>query len=249
MSKLVHFTLRAAVLVTPAYAVAAPCTPPRSDGGSLAHASSTATEGGVFTAGQSAGGREPARAAITDAGANAPGASSPAPALSRTLSTSLSTPLPVDSMATQLGYTLDELALNRSCVVSRAQARASVEAAVPMVVLALATLGILAVVSVLVKPAGVRRIWFGLLSFGGVAVGLSLAWSTVYAAIERRVLVAEGQLAFTSGYRQSVSVIVGDFRGPVHNAHSAFLAGARYRVYYLAHSGDFLSAEPLDPSP
>lgn len=153
--------------------------------------------------------------------------------------------MPVEQIAAQLGFTLEELALNRAGELSSHQSWQSVKAAITMSLFALMALGIVAVVVFIVKPTGFMRVMMLVLSLGATAFCAMFAWRTVAAAVSHKVLVAEGLVEFRSGSRQSTIVVVGAFRSTVDNAHKALTPGEPYRVYYLDHSGDLLSIEPL----
>jgi hypothetical protein len=155
----------------------------------------------------------------------------------------------MDELATTLGFTLEELALNQAGRLSPQQVGQCVKSAAVMGLLMLVTLGLVAAMFLLVRPQGLMRFMLPALGLGAAAVCIAMGWQTMAAAVSRKVLMAEGTLELRSGHRQSTIVVVGAFRRTVDHAHKVLVPGQKYRVYYLAYSQDLLSLEPLPERP
>lgn len=153
------------------------------------------------------------------------------------------------SIARSLGFTLDELALNRAGQISSHQAWENVRMALFPVGLALVFLGMLLVFVFLVKPAGVGRLLYAV-PIVGLVVMVGLAWYFAVAAWQHRVLVAQGPLHFQKG-RGGPSIVVDRIwvQDSPHAAPSTLMEGNAYRLYYVARSRRFLSIEPLAERP
>jgi hypothetical protein len=158
-------------------------------------------------------------------------------------------PAPTDQIADTLGFTLEELALNRAGKMSSHQVAESVKNALGASGLVITMVGLTLVVLFLGRPTGVIRVMSTVICLGLIALFTMFAWQAARDAVSHEVLVAEGPLEFRSGHRQGSMVVVGAFRSTVDNAHKALAAGERYRVYYRANTGDLLSIEPLAASP
>jgi hypothetical protein len=148
-------------------------------------------------------------------------------------------------IASALGFSLEELALNRAGHVSWRQLAYLFGWTLFDLFFTLFCVAILALV-VAGKP---RKLWmsvmYAVLSTGAGAIVGFLGWRSAADLFTRTVVVAEGPLRFQAGGRRA-QMLIGAFRGsaPLH-ATTVLAEGAEYRLYYLARSGTFLSIEPV----
>ena len=159
-------------------------------------------------------------------------------------------PPSVTEMGAVLGFSVEELDLNRSGVVSSRQLwhLCFTEAAgTSFVVLTAAAIAILCVAKWKTTSAPMKIMPALYCVFAAIFGGWA-ARDIVTNVVTRKVSAAEGPLQFEANGR-GARMIVGSFKGgaPV-GAYKVLTEGATYRVYYMAHSDDFLSIEPIDSS-
>lgn len=151
-------------------------------------------------------------------------------------------------IASALGFTLDELALNRAGKLSPQQSWDALKGALTsggLVVVAL--LAVLAMVLVVRPTGGLRFLYYGL-GLAGVALLVLLGWQAILGAARKTVVTAEGALDLHGTGKGTVAVI-GRARIPVsHRGLEVLRNGGRYRMYYLGDANRFLSIEPA-PEP
>jgi hypothetical protein len=154
-------------------------------------------------------------------------------------------PATTEPIARELGFTLEELDLNRAGALSSDQAWDAMRQALMFSVLTVFMLGLVFAVRALrLRNTLVRVLAVGASCVG--FVGLSVfTWQVVLAAVERKVESTEGPLSFPGGGR-GLSVAVNRRRvGVPVGAVRVLQVGERYRVYTLAHTDRFLSIEPV----
>jgi hypothetical protein len=156
----------------------------------------------------------------------------------------------LEQVALQLGFTVQELAFNRAGQLSTRQFWDSVRAASLGAGFVLAVLAAIAVVVFVVRPSGLwpkgLLVLISLLLGAGLLLALYVGGQWVLAAVERKVLVAEGSVSFAGSGRGPPAMVIGQARVPAPaGARSVLTKGGSYRVFYLAHSQAFLSVEPL----
>lgn len=157
--------------------------------------------------------------------------------------------VPLETIAATLGFTLEELALNRAGRMSPHQIAESVRSAVGISGTVLVAVGATLIVLFLGRPTGAVRILVTILCLGLVALCTAFSGQAVAGAVRHEVLTDEGTLEFKSGPRLSTMVVVGRFRSVVNDASKVLTPGERYRVFYARHSEALLSIEPLREAP
>lgn len=152
----------------------------------------------------------------------------------------------VEQIASRLGFTMQELALNRAGQISERQSWQAIRTAVTYGGVMLAMVVAVLLVTFVIKPDRAVRIVYYFTLFPGSLVVLYIAGVWIRGAVERKVLVCEGSLAFEGSGRGPPSMVIGRARvtAPPH-AVDILAKGARYRIFYLAHSRTFLSIEPM----
>ncbi len=153
--------------------------------------------------------------------------------------------LSIKKIGDTLGFTMDELVLNRKGKISPHQKTEILKQAISMSGMVFIAFGLIIILFLVVKPRGFRRIMFSLLSLIAISIFIMLAWGDIQDSINHKVVMAEGKLEFKAAGR-GVSLIIGHYRGVINNnAYTVLSVGKSYRVYYLFHSNHFLSIEPL----
>jgi hypothetical protein len=153
-------------------------------------------------------------------------------------------PPSTQQIADALGFSLEELALNRAGSVSWRQLTslfASTFLAFSFALLAAA---------ILVFVGANGKTWmivpYGLLSVVVISLFGWLGWESAVDLFERKVHFAEGPVQFKAS-RRGVRIVIGTFRGGAWpNAATVLPQGGNYRLYYLPHSDSVLSIEPID---
>lgn len=147
-----------------------------------------------------------------------------------------------------LGFSLEELDLNRSGGVSSRQLwhhcfSQAAWASFLMLAVAAIAIGLAANWKTISAP---MRVVTPVLCAIVMIIAGSIIRDAAANVVTRKVSAAEGPLQFEAQGRGS-RMVVGSFKGgsPI-GAYKVLTVGATYRVYYLAHSSDFLSIEPVD---
>lgn len=150
----------------------------------------------------------------------------------------------LSQIASTLGFTLDELALNRAGKLSPQQSWEAVKGALTSGgLMVMALLAVLALVLVVRPTGGLRFLYYGL-GLAGLALFVLLGWQAIAGAARKAVLTAEGPLDLHGTGKGTVAVI-GGARIPVsHRGLEVLRNGGRYRMYYLGDANRFLSIEP-----
>jgi hypothetical protein len=150
----------------------------------------------------------------------------------------------LSQIAATLGFTLDELALNRAGKLSPQQSWEALKGALTSGgLMVMAVLAVLAMVLVARPTGGLRFLYYGL-GLAGLALFVMLGWQSIAGAARKAVLHAEGPLDLHGTGKGTVAVI-GRARIPVsHRAHEVLRNRGPYRIYYLGDANRFLSIEP-----
>jgi hypothetical protein len=156
----------------------------------------------------------------------------------------------LDQITSTLGFTLEDLVLNRAGKLSSHQVSESVKVALTFCGIAMMAVGAVLAVLFLVRPTGVLRVLYGTLSLGAAVLATAFAWREVAGAATRRVLTDEGSIDLHGTGRGMVAVVGRSRVGISTDALKVITKGDRYRIYYLARSDRFLSIEPIqEPAP
>lgn len=152
-------------------------------------------------------------------------------------------------IASTLGFTVAELALNRSGKVSPHQSWLAIEDALTAVGFAIAVLGGAMAMIFMIRPRGPARSIGGGLALIGFAIAGFLGWKTSLGAIKREALGSEGLLSL-GGNGRGTSATIGRVSVPIKwEAANVLIPGERYRIYYLSDANSFLSIEPIVVNP
>jgi len=152
--------------------------------------------------------------------------------------------VPTEKIAATLGFTLEELELNRAGRVSPHQSWDAIQQALTMGGLAVVAAGVMLCLVFIVRPTGWARLYY-VLGFGSLALVSVFGWRAIVGAVERTVLVAEGPLNL-HGTGRGTAAAIGRASVPVrYQAAFVLTTGATYRLYYLARADKFLSIEPV----
>jgi hypothetical protein len=148
-----------------------------------------------------------------------------------------------------LGFSIDELALNRARVASSRQLWHVTSTALAGALITVSMTAFIVTLCALnwktMPPA--LSVMPVVCSVGGLFASGVLIRDTLANVVTREVSAAEGPLAFEAMGR-GTAIVVGAFRGRApERAMRVLTVGKAYRVYYLAHSDDFLSIEPIAP--
>jgi hypothetical protein len=154
-------------------------------------------------------------------------------------------PLPTRQMMSTLGYSLDELALNRAGQVSSDQLAGSLKAAAVSVPLTLFAISTFLFIVFYARATGWHRALLITMSILSATVVGVLAYIQVADLITRKVATVEGPIEFTN-VGKSPGIAIGHKLFETLPCRDVLVRGGNYRVYYLAHSNTFLSLEPLD---
>ena len=154
-----------------------------------------------------------------------------------------------DDLGPLLGFTNEELALNRAGALSWHQLWEAIRTALVFGGLMLGVVGGLLAVVFVMRPTGYLRLVYVMLVPGALAL-LWLSASFVAAPFLRRVSTAEGPLDFRgSGRGPRALVIGGAWVEAPPRAATVLQKDESYRVYYLAGANQFLSIEPSVGAP
>jgi hypothetical protein len=158
----------------------------------------------------------------------------------------------MEDFAKRVGFTLEDLALNRVGKVAPHQLSESYTQAAGLAGVVLIMLGFVLVLSFFGK-VGVRGIILVVVFSALGVVFAVLSWKTIAGAWKRNVASAEGNLVLTHspGSARQI-VVVGSYNwhiDPGRPVPAVLVPGARYRVYYLPGSDMFLSIEPVADAP
>ncbi len=152
----------------------------------------------------------------------------------------------LEDIARTLGFTLDELALNRTGQISARQSWENVRLAAWGMGLIVAVIVAILVLVFIIKPTGILRLVNCLFLIPGFLVVSYIGCVWIRGVIERRVLVTEGSLSFHGAGRGPPTMVIGQARVPAPpHANAVLTENTPYRVFYLAHSRIFLSIEPF----
>jgi hypothetical protein len=152
-------------------------------------------------------------------------------------------------IASTLGFTFAELALNRAGKLSSHQSWLAIEDALTAVGFAIAVLGGAMAMIFMVRPRGIARSIGGGLALIGVAILGFLAWKASVGAVKRTALSSEGALSL-GGNGRGTSATIGRVSVPIKwEAANVLIPGERYRIYYLSDANSFLSIEPVVVDP
>lgn len=150
-----------------------------------------------------------------------------------------------EQIASALGFTLDELSLNRVGELSSGQAWHATRQALTFAGLTIFMLVLVIALIALRLPNILVRVLAVGASCAGL-VGMSVfTWHVVHAAIARQVETNQGALSIPGGGRGLTVMINGQRVGVPVAAAGVLQVGDTYRVYTLAHSHAFLSMEPV----
>jgi len=158
----------------------------------------------------------------------------------------------MEDFAKRVGFTLEDLALNRVGKVAPHQLSESYPQAAGLAGVVLVMLGFVLVLSFIGKAGVGRILWILAFAAAGIVVAV-LSWKTIAGAWKRNVASSEGNLVLTHspGSARQI-VVVGSYNwhiDPGRPVPAVLVPGARYRVYYLAGSDMFLSIEPVVDAP
>jgi hypothetical protein len=153
-------------------------------------------------------------------------------------------PAELGDLVSRLGFTMEELNLNRAGELSASQTWSLLRTASVGIGMMLLSLG-LVLMAWPGKATTGSRVYYVLLV---IALGGTFCfggWQFV-ASMRRRVSTADGLAEVKTGARSSLRLVVGkaDVDAPV-GAKDTLLPGKTYRMYYLATLARFLSIEPL----
>jgi hypothetical protein len=152
-------------------------------------------------------------------------------------------------VAAKLGFSLEELALNRSGQLSSHQTWEAVRMALFPVGLALVFVGMFMALLFLVRPGGLGRLIFAIPIVGFILM-VGLSWHFGSAAWSPKVRTAEGALRFQQGRGGPHVVVDGVWaQSSPRQAATILQEGKPYRLYYLERSRQFLSIEPVSEGP
>jgi hypothetical protein len=148
-------------------------------------------------------------------------------------------------IAPTLGFTLEDLALNRAGKLSAHQSWEAIKSALTMSGLTVMVIGAFLAVVFVVRPTGFARLAYYALSLTGVALFAFLGWRSVAGAVKKVVLHAEGTLDLHGSGKGTVAVI-GRARVPISfKAFEVLTKGGHYRMFYLSDANNLLSIEPI----
>jgi hypothetical protein len=152
-------------------------------------------------------------------------------------------------IAATLGFTMEELALNRAGALSHHQSWEAVKRALGMGGLTLMLfVSVLAMVYVVRGMGRVRFLYYGL-GFGGLLLFALIGWRSVVGAVKQVVLSAEGTLDM-HGTGKGMVAVIGRARVLIStDARQVLSKGGRYRIFYLSDANSFLSIEPAPAAP
>jgi hypothetical protein len=158
----------------------------------------------------------------------------------------------MEDFAKRVGFTLEDLALNRVGKVASHQLSESYTQAAGLAGVVLVMLGFVLVLSFIGRVGVGRLVLILVFAAAGIVVAV-LSWKNFAAAWKRNVASAEGNLVLTHspGSARQI-VVVGSYNwhiDPGRPVPAVLVPGARYRVYYLPGSDMFLSIEPVADAP
>jgi len=148
-------------------------------------------------------------------------------------------------ISSALGFTMDELSLNRAGRLSSRQLWESIQLGLWPIGMFLVLVVMLLSFVLWTKPSGAGKVLYAM-PLAGMALMAYLTWYFMSAAWVHRVLIVDGELSFQER-RGGPAVIVGGIwlQNPPQGAPSVLNPGDRYRLYYVGTSKMFLSIEPL----
>jgi hypothetical protein len=157
-------------------------------------------------------------------------------------------PSQLEHIAGTLGFTLNELALNRLGQISTHQGWEVARAALGFSGFAIAAIGAIPIVIFLVKPVGLWRLAYLPISLGAVLL-VVIASQFVAGAWHHKVASAEGPLDFQNLGR-AAGIVIGKARVLAPKGFNDVLTeGEYYRLYYVRGLDQFLSIEPALKAP
>ncbi|SRR5450759_972825 len=158
-------------------------------------------------------------------------------------------PSQLEHIARTLGFTLDELALNRLGQMSAHQGWEAVRYTLVPVGGALVGIGGVLAIHFLMKPIWLRRLVLAVIAVAALLM-IVIASQTIAAAWQRKVVNAEGALDFQTFGRGGPIIFVDHAHIPAPTGSSDVLTkGEIYRLYYVQGSNQFLSIEPVSKAP
>lgn len=154
-------------------------------------------------------------------------------------------PAEASYLASRLGFTIPDLELNRAGQISMAQRGTAYWSGAGYLLLVLAGIAF-GVALFRAKVSVVTRVILSVIFVPGLGLVLWIFGSKVVGAVHPRVVSVDGLIDFRGNSRGPPSLLVGEVRvGAPDHAREVLVKGRRYRLYYLAHSLQFLSIEPL----
>ncbi len=158
----------------------------------------------------------------------------------------------MEDFVKRVGFTLEDLALNRVGKVSPHQLSESYVQAAAFAGAALVMLGLVLIYSFIGKVGVGRIIWIVVFSAACITFAV-LTGMTIAAAWKGTVANSEGNIELTNspGSARRI-VVVGSYNWTFDRGTAVptvLVPGARYRVFYLAGSDKFLSIEPVSGNP
>lgn len=157
---------------------------------------------------------------------------------------------PLQAIASALEFSIDDLALNRTGRLSPEQSWQSVRLALGSVGLLLALAGAFLFTMVAIKPKGAAKLGTVACGVCALAVFGAFTWGYLAGAVARRVEMREGPLDLFGAGRGGMNAVVDRTWVPISTrALEVLTKGERVRVYFLAHSKQFLSIEPRAGTP
>jgi hypothetical protein len=151
-----------------------------------------------------------------------------------------------EQIGAALGFTLEELVLNKAGRLSPGQWWMLIKPVVVYLVMVLGMIAAMPAIVVFVKPLLLRGLALVVSGVGALGFGWFLVVG-VSALVHHRVANSQGVLSFSNAYR-GVDITIGDFSGTVSSeARRALVSGGAYRIYYVTPSNRLLSIEELPP--
>jgi hypothetical protein len=150
----------------------------------------------------------------------------------------------VEHIAQALGFTLDDLALNRLGRMSAHQGWEVARQGLGLLGMVMAGIGGILVVLFLIKPAGLYRLVYLPIPLGAVLF-IAMASPTIAGAWQHKVVSAEGALDFRQAGRWPTMVVGQAHISAPAGSADVLTRGQIYRVYYVQRSDQFLSIEPV----
>ena len=154
----------------------------------------------------------------------------------------------VHQLASGLGFSLNDLVLNRLGKLSSGQTWTSVKSA--LIAVGLLTVSVVGVPgALLLRPQKLVKVILIVMGVAGAVIFGFLSRMALQDLFTRKPNVAEGRVELVGGTR-GTHVRIGSFDGMLPIGALDYLdPKIRYRVYYLPGTKRFLSIEPIEPPP